>query len=212
MDDATAIWVTPSGVASYGPRSQVPTLLGAKARGLLWLPSAWVPPFFALSPEIHSQYCAANTARRAALLAGFSEYFASACELAKIEKNCRVMLRSNAVGETLRERGRYASTETRANKVANGLMSLFELLPTETALGSLGVIVQQYITPIAKGHLSNERRVAEEYRDGLIELEDASGAITERKISFRRWRSSRQTDEGALPCRSLGWRANLIRR
>src|SRR5205823_2627936 len=66
----------------------------------------------------------------------------------------------------------------------------------------IGVIVQRYVPAALKGHLSNERRVAEEYRDALVEFEDSSGAISERRIAFRRWRSGRRADEGALACQS----------
>ncbi len=200
MDEANAIWVTPSGVASYGPHSELPANFGAKARGLLWLPSAWVPPFFTVSPEIYSRYYAAHVADRAALLAELSERFASACALVGLPPESHVLLRSNAVRETIAERGRYASAQTRAHQIASALVTLYESIRAASPSEPVGVIVQRYIAPVTKGHLSNERRVADEYRDALIEFEDTSGTITERRISFRRWRSARQTDEGALAC------------
>lgn len=211
MEDARAIWVTPSGVSTYGANSELPANFGAKARGLLWLPSAWVPQFFTLSPDIHAEYRGLSPADRIAYLNGLSDHLARACALANLRAGSRLLLRSNAVRETLSERGRYASTQTPVGEIPSGLKTLYELIESSTPPEAVGIIAQQYVPPIVKGHLSNERRVAEEYRDALAELEDNTGAISERRISFRRWRSGRRTDEGALACQSAGDLTTVLR-
>ena len=50
-------------IATAGGKAQMLSV-GAKAAGLLWLPPAWVPPFFVLSPEFHEQFIGCPAASR----------------------------------------------------------------------------------------------------------------------------------------------------
>ena len=84
--------------------------------------------------------------------------------------------------------------------LVSALAKMYETTNIAQSADPMGVIVQHYIPARLKGHLSNERRVAEEYRDSQIEIESATGEITESRISFRRWRTGRRADEGALAC------------
>jgi predicted house-cleaning noncanonical NTP pyrophosphatase (MazG superfamily) len=115
------------------------------------------------------------------------------------------------VKETLKERGRFSSVSTDFDQIAAGLRHLYDRLVTIAPGETLGVIVQDQVPALIKGHLSNERRVAEEYRDALVLLEDQTGAISEKRISFRRWRSARRANEGALSCTSIDELPTVLR-
>jgi predicted house-cleaning noncanonical NTP pyrophosphatase (MazG superfamily) len=81
------------------------------------------------------------------------------------------------------------------------LREFFEEASRVDTTAHIGVVVQQYIKPLLSGHLSNARRVAEEYRDGVVEVvNDASGAMAEERVSFRRWRRSKGASTDALVC------------
>ena len=191
MADGNVVWVTSDGVETFSSGNDLPRDLGAKARGLTWLPSAWVPTYFVIGPDIHGRLKSLPDADRLKFLRSLSPYFRTATQAAGIKLSAELLLRSNAQRETLHERGRFASRTSPADRIADTLLHLYETFDTLSPGESLGVIAQEYIPPIIKGHLSNERRVAEEYRDGLILLEDQSGSISEKRISFRKWRSGR---------------------
>src|SRR5205823_325309 len=148
----------------------LPAVFGAKARGLLWLPPAWVPAFFTISPEVHGRYRNLAPVARMPFLTSLDSYLREACGLVDIEIDTDVLLRSNAARETLRERGRYTSTQTPARDIPTGLARLYEMVEGSSPGEPIGVIVQRYVPAALKGHLSNERRVAEEYRDALVEF------------------------------------------
>jgi len=202
MHDGKVVWVTPTACDTISSDESLPTEFGAKAAGLIWPPSAWIPRYFVISPEIHRRLKLLPEAERFDYLQSLKQTLSSALNASEIELGADVLLRSNALRETLTERGKFSSIKSTANEIATDLHRLYKEFDSVSESEAVGVIVQEYISPVLKGHLSNERRVAEEYRDGLILLEDQGGSITEQKISFRRWRSDRLVDKGALLCTS----------
>lgn len=202
MDEAAVVWVTPEALHSYDSDDELPSEFGAKARGLVWLPRAWVPPFFVVSPAVHREFKQRPPSGRTQLIAQIAPLFREAVAKSTLESRAVLFLRSNAVRETLRERGKYASVRANPSEIAAEIFRFYEQLDSVCPVDGLGVIVQQYVPPAMKGHLSNERRVAEEYRDALIQFEDTNGGLSEERISFRRWRSERHPDDGALTCAS----------
>ncbi len=99
----------------------------------------------------------------------------------------------------MKNRGRYESVISKREELLDHLRRLIENTDRRTSHTDLGLIVQDFVPPSAKGHLSNQRRVAHEYRDALVETESiTTGEITEERISFRRWRQPGPVYEDAL--------------
>ncbi len=62
-------------------------------------------------------------------------------------------------------------------------------------------VVQQLLSVVAKGHLSNERRIAEDKRDWVAEVEGSVGHAADiRPISLRTWRDNRLPRVEPLLC------------
>ena len=200
MGSRPLIWVTPAGVQTIDS-SAAPANVGAKAAGLLWLPSAWVPPFFVLSPDFHSLFIDTASTERDQRILSLSPLITEAIRLAGLDSAELLYLRSNAIRETIAERGRYRSLICERALCPVKLSEFFEEASHVDTTAHIGVVVQQYIKPLLSGHLSNARRVAEEYRDGVVEVvNDASGAMAEERVSFRRWRRSKGASTDALAC------------
>jgi len=194
-------WARPDSILEIRPGDTPPEHLGAKAIGLLWLPSDWVPPFFVLDQEFHRLHSASAPAGRKALLRGWLPLFEEIVRLSGLEAADIFYLRSNAVTETIAERGKYRSlTSTRSDWIER-LGEFFEAADAVDDRTPIALVVQRYVRPLISGHLSNERRVAEEYRDGIVEFVDAaSGDMREEPVSFRRWRKSKGASLDALLC------------
>jgi predicted house-cleaning noncanonical NTP pyrophosphatase (MazG superfamily) len=176
--------------------------VGAKARGLLWLPSAWVPPFFVLSRDFHAQFIASSSGEKKRLIHDWAHLLEQGVRLSGLNVAGTLHLRSNAVSETITERGKYQSLICQRHQWLGELRTFFEKAAKIDATEPIGVVIQRYIEPLVSGHLSNARRVAEEYRDAVIELiEEASGQMTEERLSFRRWRRPKAASSDALSCR-----------
>lgn len=212
MDRSSIVWVTLEGVFRHRQDESLPADVGAKARGLLWLPSAWVPPFLVISPDFFAEYRRISIDSRLEFLrTRLRPLLREAKTLAGIADHSAVMLRSNAVKETVEERGRYVSASADATVIVETLHDLYAQIESAHPTSELGIVVQELMPVTLKGHLSNERRAAEEYRDGLIEIEDSAGNITGRRVSYRRWRRGKPPTLAPLVCRSQDDIVNSLR-
>lgn len=166
--------------------------VGQKALGLLTLPAAWTPPFFVVAreclaaeqPITELQALLDEAANRSGLIPG------------------RVMVRSNGIEEGLTQRGALDSVASNWADVAQTLQSLRREIPSEVEL-STNWIVQSEMAAVAKGHLSNERRVRYEKRDWAIETEATDVRPTAQTgIGIRRWREGHSVVSDRLSCDS----------
>ena len=202
MGNRALVWVTPAGVRKIEPTATPPADVGAKARGLLWLPSAWVPRFFVLSPDFHAHFIACSSRERKRLIRKWAHLLEEGARLSGLRAVDSLYLRSNAVHETIAERGKYPSLVCQRHRLLDDLHTFFEQTEGVDASEAVGVVVQRYVKPLVSGHLSNARRVVEEYRDAVIELiDEASGQMSEKHLSFRRWRRPKAVSSDALVCR-----------
>ncbi len=121
-----------------------------------------------------------------------------------IESQNALILRSNAVGERLRDRGSYCSRQSTVGDLLRDLEALLSALSRKAPNIRLGVMIQQYIDPVVIGHLSNERRVAREARDAeILSTVVETGDMTEQKIAHRNWRRSDPVTNTPLRCASV---------
>lgn len=202
MRNYPVVWVTPNQVEDFDTAVPLPKDFGAKASGLASLPKAWIPEYFVLSPEFHKQFRIVGGDRKRDLLKSWAKLFRKAIQLAGMGKVEILLVRSNATHETLENRGTYKSFQCKGENLLETLQALFDTVDKVVGSEPIGVIVQVYVKPKLSGHLSNERRLKEEYRDALLETTlEPPGKIFTESVSFRRWRSQRGPDLDALICR-----------
>ena len=158
--------------------------IGAKAFGLCQIPTAWSVPFFVISKELFEEYVLyanKNTLKK------YIENIKLTIEYLGIEKH--IILRSSAVNEGMDERGRFDSIETNVDNLENALIELLNKLKDIPNRG-MPIIVQKFISPYFKGHMSNERRLSQESRDWKIETYyDDSDSFEQDTIGIRTWRT-----------------------
>jgi len=172
---------------SISPSDITPELVGLKAFGLACLPQTWTKPFFVIE---------SNTTPTA-------EQLQSAATNAGLSLSKSLIIRSSGTQETIDRRGSLDSRVCNGDSILSTLKSLREdISNTATDLiGSVHWILQEHATPRKKGHLSNERRIAEKKRDWVVEVEVSPGMPGEfHKISLRQWRDKRNPSLDQLRC------------
>ena len=186
----TVVWVHDGGFA-VRTTTDLPSNFGTKATGLLTLPSAWTLDFLAVSPGLFEEYSFTPSPERLHVVERWLLAIEDGLQASGIAPTALLIIRSNAVGEGLRERGSYRSQRSSRTDLLHNLQLLLSELRDLSPDARLGLIVQEYREPVMNGHLSNERRVAKEFRDGLVEFTDPqTGAMDEAKIGHRNWRRS----------------------
>lgn len=169
-------------------RSEVtPERVGLKAYGLASLPSIWTRPFFVV-PHSSSPTNAAIT---------------EVLKRLGIQAEKKFIVRSSGVDESMERRGALESLECSISDLVSQVHKLRQALVERGLFDAQPIhfVIQLLIPARAKGHLSNERRIAEQKRDWISELEASDNHPVEVKpISLRHWRDSRSSSEGALAC------------
>ena len=196
----------------FSELDQLPAEIGPKATGLLAIPADWVPPFIAISPTLYSSFWSSPEEDRDDILKRWFKKIQVALQRTGIQAKHELIIRSNALEETLDDRGKYSSQVTTSSQLLECLRRLLETMGCESTRSKIGLIIQVFIRPMAKGHLSNQRRVVHEYRDALVETENIqNGVISEERISFRQWRKATPVNEGALVVKQLNQVSTVLR-
>ena len=167
--------------------------IGWKAYGLTCVPDSWTLDFFVISG---SQMPTASAIAEAISILDFAnhEHF---------------YVRSSGANESILERGKLDSEKT----ILSSLIACIARL-TGDAKHQLGLeacvhwLVQPYVHPAAKGHLSNERHLRKDRRDWVAEFEGSSHSLPEvQDIPLRPWRDGRAPSLKPLRC---PYRANCL--
>ena len=101
------------------------------------------------------------------------------------------------------KRGALDSVECDVETLTQQIQYLRTSLQSRTSPNTPRVhwVVQELLPTAAKGHLSNEARIAEDKRDWMVEIEASSGHPSEtRSIPLRTWRDNRPPREDSLIC------------
>lgn len=166
--------------------------VGWKAFGISALPEAWTLPFLV----IDDTFLASVPAPRAEAVVS------DALGAIGIGPEAAVIIRSSGAGETLLERGGLQSSRC----VAKDTLTTMRELQRQTAAASshrVHWVVQEYDSPRASGHFSNERRVSYESRDWILEVELREGRPGySSRVAVRRWRDGLNYVKGPLNCSS----------
>lgn len=145
--------------------------IGLKADGLFNIPPAWRPDFVVLTHGLLASLVGARTSPSRPLKSLCAEVVDA------LGRPAKLIVRSSATDETLENRGRYESyvisrsverlaqsiVRAWSDAIANGL---------DQAGSGPPLVIQGYLAPQAKGHLSNEFRHAQRPVDFLFEAEE----------------------------------------
>lgn len=167
--------------------------VGWKAYGLTVLPAGWTLPFFVVS-ESYFQGASDHNA--------FNRWVTECCSLLGIPAGAQLMIRSSGTVETLRHRGSLVSDSCSADSVLPTIEKLREQV-SSASQHSVHWVVQQFVKPQFRGHLSNERRVSREPRDWNVEFEPVGGNPGyNTSFGVRTWRDGVRTGSAGLTCES----------
>ncbi len=182
--------------------------VGAKAAGLLRVDPDWVPPTLFLAPaeSFESDLLADATTAIASLPLGATDLLKS------LSRSSRLIVRSSATGESMRERGSYISvvTETGAQNVAECIAEVWDQAIREQQLSPrarIGIILQPFLAAHVAGHLSNEYRLNREYRQWTNTID-----VPSRETSQWRIIPNGEAWAGSLTCASIGNIVGVLRR
>jgi len=196
------VWVGWNGAETRESKKISSEDIGPKAGGLLSIPLAWTLPFLVVCPKIFEDFRGTKGTHRKQTVEKWAKHIRHGLALLELDSKVALILRSNASREGLRDRGSLTSCVSSLKSLKSDLNGLLGAMSSIAGDRSIGLIVQQYVEPIVRGHLSNERRLREERRDGIIQFENVStGEMTDVGIGFRRWRHGAPPSDQALLCR-----------
>lgn len=162
-----------------------PESVGFKAFGLASLPLRWTRPFFVVPFGSVPGYAA----------------LAEAIGRLGMDRERKLIVRSSGVDESMDSRGVLDSVECELATLELEIQRLGASMAARSDVQPVHWVVQQLLPTLAKGHLSNEARVAEDKRDWVAEVEASSGHAAEtHPISLRTWRDNRPPHEDLLAC------------
>lgn len=187
--------IAESGPSDLPPEEISSERVGWKAYGLSSLPPEWVPPFFVITAPCLEGRCSEEM---------LEAWVAECATSIGIGKKQKVFVRSSGTFETMRNRGRLISASCEQLDVGSTIRNLTTRLGN-VAGGQVHWIIQWYVSPKEKGHLSNERHLSREKRDWIAEFEpqaqdEATGYRT--RIAIRRWRDGTNPTNIDLSCAS----------
>lgn len=143
--------------------------VGGKGLGLLRLPLRWYPVTLVISPELW-------TTNRSITIADLEMVPALEEELAQVAEESptrALLLRSNAQGESIADRGSYLSIpiEPTIAGLAAGIQEVWEHARANVDSQPIGLLIQPLLRTVRQGHLSNEHRVSRESTRWLLEVD-----------------------------------------
>lgn len=156
--------------------------VGQKAVGLTSIPTSWTRPFFVV--------CGIKTPTSKALSTALIE--------SGIPSGAKILVRSSGVDESIERRGEHPSVECVQDELSDQIRRLKAVI---TSGATVHWVVQELVRCVEKGQLANERRIAKDKRDWVVEVETTashSGEIY--RIPLRTWRDNRPPLETLLGC------------
>jgi predicted house-cleaning noncanonical NTP pyrophosphatase (MazG superfamily) len=191
LPNRPVLLVSSKGTVALPQKEISPERIGWKAFGLSAVPKEWAPIFLVVDGEsltLERNDTALQEHVRLALTAlGLSDN--------------RVFVRSSAISETIEDRGKFDSEVCTGAEVVATIRQLSHRLSANVE--KVHWIVQRYIPPARKGHLSNERQMSLDPRDWVGEFElqgDLPGYTF--PIAVRHWRDGSHVTDFDLSANS----------
>ncbi len=186
------IWVTQTDIEIISAEKVTIDLVGEKAFGLAALPPKWTLPYFVISDKLFDSYI--EKCEFESLTSEWEAAVIAAAKRCGITLDEQIIVRSNARSEGLAERGKYFSVEGTFHDWNRLVKECFDgsLRQADSKKIHMPVIIQKRVAALYRGHISNERRVAEEIRDWKGEIETAIPRTF--SVSLRNWRKKLKVD------------------
>jgi len=163
-------------------------LVGEKGFGLSCLPERWTLPFYIINDDL---YDIINSDKdiEVAINSWISSLY-SAASLVNFESDEKIIIRSSALNESIEDKGKFYSVTGNLKDLTTYLRRFFEIILSDQEISheKLCIIIQKFIVPSEKGHLSNERRFYKEARDWQYQIEKKSAYSESSNINLRNWR------------------------
>lgn len=157
---------------------------GKKGAGLLGIPPRWYPATLVISPTFHREIRAkSNTDDALSTLLMSPPVMAAIRSIEQDSSQGKLLARSSAVEESIRERGKYVSVEC-SSHCDNLSEAVKEVWANRGSIADsdIGVLIQPLLAVQMRGHLSNEHRLSRDSFSWTTELEFGSST------SIQRWR------------------------
>ncbi len=171
---------------------------GGKLDGLSLLPRSWVPHYFSISQEIHRRWLEQGGDGNLEATDLFDPVERNwvqtqVSRFGEQPESVSLIVRSNATEEGLEQRGLLRSfrCDGTFEAIFSAAVQIFKAASGVSLANPMGLIVQAYCAPILSGHLSNERRVSEESRRWICELDSSSQFGKDIEPRVIRWRVER---------------------
>jgi predicted house-cleaning noncanonical NTP pyrophosphatase (MazG superfamily) len=177
-------------LSACSPKSDS-SLIGKKAIGLLQVPTPWTLPYLIVSAELYSEWKVASHLDRPSLVQQWVAAIEAQLQRFPKPSEGRIIVRSSGNEEGMSSRGRYYSHPGPVSDISKLLTSCLEDLERDPKIQDTRVafIIQKFVEPRIKGHLSNERRCYEERRDWLGQTEQQGGNPQRLfSVNVRMWR------------------------
>ncbi|MGN6350539.1 MAG: hypothetical protein ACTHL3_03650, partial [Candidatus Nitrosocosmicus sp.] len=169
--------------------------IGQKAQGLLNTPHVIIPPFIIITTDLFDYWNTVNQEEAEKRLQGILNEVIGLFDERNVTK---FIVRSSAKYESLNERGHYESSAGDLSKESL-IDTIKELWYNNAKMiqqfpgNRFCTIIQQYITPIYSGHVSNERRISRGTNKFLLEVVDKKGNfIKSKRFSISKTKSEPQ--------------------
>jgi len=199
-------FVDEDGVKSLEASDVSIELVGGKGFGLSSLPEHWTLPFIVISSNFYaSAITSLDRSSVIRLWAGMCREAAASCML-----NDNIIIRSSAVNESIKERGRYKTISSTLDTLEDRLTEYVDLTQADSDIANqtICLVIQSYIVASEKGHLSNERRCYKEDRDWQCQIEGKSGSEAF-SINLRNWREKIDVQEASVRPLACNIKVNL---
>ncbi|MDH5611288.1 MAG: nucleoside triphosphate pyrophosphohydrolase [Gammaproteobacteria bacterium] len=163
-------------------------LAGEKGFGLSCLPAHWTLPFYIIDKGLYSSI--ENIDHIETTIDDWLESLYTAAALVHFVDDDKIIIRSSAVNESMEDKGKFYSVTGNLKNLRLRLKNFFEitLADPEISQEKICIIIQKYIVPSEKGHLSNERRFYKEPRDWQCQIENENAYSEHFNINLRNWR------------------------
>jgi predicted house-cleaning noncanonical NTP pyrophosphatase (MazG superfamily) len=189
----SVLLVEGSELVLISPAEVTSSRVGHKAVGLASIPDDWTTPFFVVCGDSRPTI----------------ECLSEALEKSGIRPCTKLLVRSSGVAESLDNRGELESADCNQAGLFDEISRLQNGTPPSAGT-VVHWVVQELIPCVAKGHLSNERRIAKDKRDWIAEVEATSFQTADiHPIPLRTWRDDRPPREETLTC---GHRESIVDR
>lgn len=134
------------------------------------MPTKWTLPYFVISDKLFDNYVEDRNIEN--VTSKWTNGVNAAAVHCKISPEDQIIVRSNAHSEGLAERGKFISVEGTFQEWPKLVKQCFDDLIKQEGSKNvhMPVIIQKRVLALSRGHISNERRVAEENATGRGKL------------------------------------------